>query len=440
MEHSDHHLEDLQEDEGQEDRISDVGDMHTKDKVDDEELDNETKETESEAINEPFNYAETENEKKLNIKGEEVEEVCESILYSDNVQEIIPDEVAEDLTSDAVDEILHLDTAPSSPSPLLPSWLQVCIIITCITLWISFLIYCYLYLTTVCTTITMWCPDPTLTFTTRACCSSLWLNLGAPVGLGNECTIDMEDMEDGCPMYDCYRNKTNGELNVNGCTGVPNTLFNEAACNIHDLCYITPGATKKDCDDTFVDNIVRVYCDNVNVLERLACTGRAQLAGAVVSAIDSFYDDSAETRATCSRTVKITQPWIVAFILTLVVGALVPFVIKRKGDATVEIGFEETILSEEKVEEIVENNDEIVDEISNEFVIVSNYTICDTIVECGKVVDSKEGPTVMKEEENVIIESSCNELVTDTTNETTKAPSIVNDIDINMLSNNDAKE
>jgi len=440
MEHSDHHLEDLQEDEGQEDRISDVGDMHTKDKVDDEELDNETKETESEAINKPFNYAETENETKLNIKGEEVEEVCESILCLDNVQEITPDEVAEDLTSDAVEEILHLDTVPSSPSPLLPSWIQVCIIITCITLWISFLIYCYLYLTTVCTTITMWCPDPTLTFTTRACCSSLWLNLGAPVGLGNECTIDMEDMQDGCPMYDCYRNKTNGELNVNGCTGVPNTLFNEAACNIHDLCYITPGATKKDCDDTFVDNIVRVYCDNVNVLERLACTGRAQLAGAVVSAIDSFYDDSAETRATCSRTVKITQPWIVAFILTLVVGALVPFVIKRKGDATVEIGFEETILSEEKVEEIVENNDEIVDEISNEFAIVSNYTICDTIVECGKVVDLKEGPTVMKEEENVIIESSCNELVTDTTNETTKAPSIVNDIDINMLSNNDAKE
>ena len=227
---------------------------------------------------------------------------------------------------------------------------------------------------------------------------------------------------------------------MNGCTGVPNTLFNEAACNIHDLCYITPGATKKECDDTFVDNIVRVYCDNVNVLERLACTGRAQLAGAVVSAIDSFYDDSAETRATCSRTVNITQPWIVAFILTLVVGALVPFVIKRKGDATVEIGFEETILSEEKVEEIVENNDEIVDEISNEFAIVSNYTICDTIVECGKVVELKEDPTVVKEEENVIIESSCNELVTDTTNETSKAPSIVNDIDINMLSNNDAKE
>ena len=44
---------------------------------------------------------------------------------------------------------------------------------------------------------------------------------------------------------------------MNGCSYVPNTLFNEAACNIHDLCYIPPGASKQDCDDTFVTNIVR---------------------------------------------------------------------------------------------------------------------------------------------------------------------------------------
>ena len=86
---------------------------------------------------------------------------------------------------------------------------------------------------------------------------------------------------------------------MNGCTGVPNMLFNEAACNLHDLCHITPGASKQFCDETFVENIVSAYCDNVNVLERLSCTGRAQLAGAVVSAIDSFYDDSAETRESC---------------------------------------------------------------------------------------------------------------------------------------------
>ena len=50
-------------------------------------------------------------------------------------------------------------------------------------------------------------------------------------------------MEAGCPMYDCYKNDSVGhfqiantiynrhfqtaELNVNGCSYVPNTLFNE---------------------------------------------------------------------------------------------------------------------------------------------------------------------------------------------------------------------
>ena len=107
---------------------------------------------------------------------------------------------------------------------------------------------------------------------------------------------------------------------MNGCTGVPNMLFNEAACNIHDLCYITPGASKKFCDDTFVENIVSAYCDNVNVLERLSCTGRAQLAGAVVSAIDSFYDDSAETRASCSLVTSWHTSLLVSLIVTLIIG------------------------------------------------------------------------------------------------------------------------
>ena len=97
------------------------------------------------------------------------------------------------------------------------------------------------------------------------------------MGLGNECSLDMAEMVAACPQYDCYTNTSTGEvgylhciytvstlssicyiqLNVNGCSYVPNTLFNEAACNIHDLCYITPGASKQDCDDTFVTNIVR---------------------------------------------------------------------------------------------------------------------------------------------------------------------------------------
>ena len=90
-----------------------------------------------------------------------------------------------------------------------------------------------------------------------------------------------------------------GELNVNGCSYVPDTLFNrvsrlcyqnqtvtkyikdetiirdfhfheysilisdetcsQAACDIHDLCYVTPGATKEGCDRTFVENIILIY-------------------------------------------------------------------------------------------------------------------------------------------------------------------------------------
>ena len=91
--------------------------------------------------------------------------------------------------------------------------------------------------------------------------------------------------------------------------------------------YITPGASKKDCDDTFVENIIRVYCDNVNVLERLACTGRAQLAGAVVSAIDSFYEESEEIRSGCSQTGSYGSTLVTAVILTIVVAVTVHIIL-----------------------------------------------------------------------------------------------------------------
>ena len=93
--------------------------------------------------------------------------------------------------------------------------------------------------------------------------------------------------------------------------------------------YITPGASKKDCDDTFVENIVSVYCDNVNVLERLSCIGRAQVAGAVVSAIDSFYDESEEIRSGCSQTVSYGSTLVTAVILTIVVAGTVHIIVLR---------------------------------------------------------------------------------------------------------------
>ena len=77
-----------------------------------------------------------------------------------------------------------------------------------------------------------------------------------------------------------------------------------------------------------MENIIRVYCDNVNVVERLACIGRAQLAGAVVSAIDSFYAESEEIRSGCSQTVSYGSTLVTAVILTIVVAGTVHIILK----------------------------------------------------------------------------------------------------------------
>ena len=138
-------------------------------------------------------------------------------------------------------------------------------------------------------------------------------------------------------------------------------LFNEAACNIHDLCYITPGASKKFCDDTFVENIVSAYCDNVNVLERLSCTGRAQLAGAVVSAIDSFYDDSAETRESCGLVSSWHTSLLVSVIVTLIIGVTMSFLPKNVIKEPVGDVQDQTATLDSKIEEIGEEEVEILD-------------------------------------------------------------------------------
>ena len=35
------------------------------------------------------------------------------------------------------------------------------------------------------------------------------------------------------------------------------------ACIIHDLCYITPGASQKDCDDNMLVNTIAIHFENV---------------------------------------------------------------------------------------------------------------------------------------------------------------------------------
>ena len=78
----------------------------------------------------------------------------------------------------------------------------------------------------------------------------------------------------------------------------------------------------------------------MNVLERLACTGRAQLAGAVVSAIDSFYDDSAAARSSCSplaswRTQLLKL--VASVLVTAVLAVLVAAVLRKRFSQDMEV-------------------------------------------------------------------------------------------------------
>ena len=41
-------------------------------------------------------------------------------------------------------------------------------------------------------------------FSADICCSSLWLRLGAPLGLGSECWTDLEQMLGQCSVFSCY--------------------------------------------------------------------------------------------------------------------------------------------------------------------------------------------------------------------------------------------
>ena len=102
------------------------------------------------------------------------------------------------------DALLKEVTPVAAPS----SWLRISLVTSLVSAWLVFLLYCYLNLSTVCSEVSLHCPAPGHTFTARACCSSLWLHLGAPVGLGNECSVSMAEMEAGCPMFSCYKNST----------------------------------------------------------------------------------------------------------------------------------------------------------------------------------------------------------------------------------------
>ena len=103
----------------------------------------------------------------------------------------------------------------------------------------------------------------------------------------------------------------------------------------------------------------------MNVLERLACTGRAQLAGAVVSAIDSFYDDSAAARSSCSplaswrtQLLKLAASVLVTAVLAVLVAAVVRGRFSSDTEVIEEkVETEASLLLEDKIVELEADRD-----------------------------------------------------------------------------------
>lgn len=152
---------------------------------------------------------------------------------------------------------------------------------------------------------TFLCPNLRDKFQASVCCSTPWLESGAYIGLGSECWIDLGDMEEQCDVLDCYKDvhtDNTGKWNTDGCTYVPDLFLNYEACVIHDLCYITPGVTKEECDRVMEENINKIYCNNVRTRERKICRLKALTAWAARKALsmtDSYFIQSEEIRQVC---------------------------------------------------------------------------------------------------------------------------------------------
>jgi len=156
------------------------------------------------------------------------------------------------------------------------------------------------------------CPDGRTQFTSESCCAPMWLSVGAPLGIGNECSLEMSRMAEQCSVLPCYQFDSAEKRvgNTDGCSYIPDVLLNHQACVIHDLCYVTPGASKSECDEAMEENINRIYCDHVNMYERQICRGRAAAARGVLGWTESHFVASKEERDTCSASDSfIWQLW-----------------------------------------------------------------------------------------------------------------------------------
>jgi len=102
-----------------------------------------------------------------------------------------------------------------------------------------------------------------------------------------------------------------GKFNTtDGCTYIPDVLLNYESCVIHDLCYVTPGVTKTECDEVMKENINKIYCENVNIFEQRLCSLRASFAAKALEWTDRYFLAAGLERETCQRTDSLlTRMW-----------------------------------------------------------------------------------------------------------------------------------
>jgi len=154
---------------------------------------------------------------------------------------------------------------------------------------------------------TFLCPNLKQHFQAPVCCDSNWIAKGANLNTGDECFIDLAEMEKQCDIRTCYKAKAeeNSESvwSTDGCTMSPDYFLSYESCVMHDLCYVTPGTTKEGCDNAMEDNINKIYCENVNYKDSYSCYVRSKVgdfANKVMSLTDRWYKASESERKNCT--------------------------------------------------------------------------------------------------------------------------------------------
>ena len=113
---------------------------------------------------------------------------------------------------------------------------------------------------------------------------------------GFKCTpctdvVDLVKTCCNCRTYKCSGDVSNWFARIDGCSGPIQSYFTPA-CNIHDLCYATPGVSKDACDADFKANCLEICSQNGDP----SC---ALVALAAYEAVQLYGHIDENFRATC---------------------------------------------------------------------------------------------------------------------------------------------